>query len=248
METTTIDVDIISPMNSNFSALRCRDTLRIIFECLTVMDLARAACVCQPASSQSQRKNPLPIQPVGPTNAVDYYDNEGGMVKEEGEEEWKGLKDRVDSSMTFAIAVTANLQDVVFAVDTPWLPESWKAETGHVGVSNFMEGFVDLLLTNADDHNESERGGDFDNGDGNDGREGFNAGRQTQAARARSVAVKHSKIVRRVYLQLSAEKLEFISEMTSTSMVVVPMEGFLRFCSAKVKFWIEQEEESCGED
>ncbi|KAJ4960267.1 hypothetical protein NE237_020177 [Protea cynaroides] len=112
-----------------------------------------------PTSTLSFSENPLPIQPVGPTNAVEYYDNEGGMVKEEGEEEWKG--------------VTASLQDVVFAVETPWSPESRKAENGHVGVSNFMEGFADLLLTNADDHNESERGGDSDNGDGNDRSEGF---------------------------------------------------------------------------
>ncbi|KAL2942051.1 hypothetical protein RDABS01_030401 [Bienertia sinuspersici] len=37
----------ISPMNSNFSALTCRDILRIIFEKLPIADLARAACVCR---------------------------------------------------------------------------------------------------------------------------------------------------------------------------------------------------------
>ncbi|XP_042500527.1 transcription factor MYB106-like [Macadamia integrifolia] len=125
-----------------------------------------------PTSTLSFSENPLPIQNVG-NAAVDYYgnnDNEGGMVKEEGEEEWKGFKDRVESSMTFS---TASLQDVVFAVETPWSPESRKVENGHVGASNFMDGFADLLLTNADDHNESDRGGDSDNGDGNVGREGF---------------------------------------------------------------------------
>ncbi|PIN14947.1 hypothetical protein CDL12_12422 [Handroanthus impetiginosus] len=35
----------ISPMNSNFSALLCRDTLRTILEKLSLSDLARAACV-----------------------------------------------------------------------------------------------------------------------------------------------------------------------------------------------------------
>ncbi|KDP23510.1 hypothetical protein JCGZ_23343 [Jatropha curcas] len=37
----------ISPMNSHFSALTCRDTLRLIFEKLPVADLARASCVCR---------------------------------------------------------------------------------------------------------------------------------------------------------------------------------------------------------
>ncbi|CAH2046964.1 unnamed protein product [Thlaspi arvense] len=37
----------ISPLNSHFMALSCRDTLRLIFNRLTVVDLARASCVCQ---------------------------------------------------------------------------------------------------------------------------------------------------------------------------------------------------------
>ncbi|OMO99185.1 hypothetical protein COLO4_13456 [Corchorus olitorius] len=37
----------ISPMNSHFSALTCRDTLRLIFEKLSLTDLARASCVCR---------------------------------------------------------------------------------------------------------------------------------------------------------------------------------------------------------
>ncbi|KAF8038550.1 hypothetical protein BT93_B1172 [Corymbia citriodora subsp. variegata] len=41
----------ISPMNSHFSALACRDTLRLIFEKLPVPDLARASCVCRLWSS-----------------------------------------------------------------------------------------------------------------------------------------------------------------------------------------------------
>ncbi|KAF7805113.1 F-box protein [Senna tora] len=38
---------VISPMNSHFSALACRDTLRIIFHKLPIPDLARASCVCR---------------------------------------------------------------------------------------------------------------------------------------------------------------------------------------------------------
>lgn len=41
----------ISPMNSNFEALVCQDTLRAIFEKLPLSDLARAACVCRLWSS-----------------------------------------------------------------------------------------------------------------------------------------------------------------------------------------------------
>ncbi|XP_074311565.1 F-box protein At1g55000 [Silene latifolia] len=43
----TSAVDTISPMNSNFEALTCHDTLRVIFEKLPIADLARAACVCR---------------------------------------------------------------------------------------------------------------------------------------------------------------------------------------------------------
>ncbi|KAL8253763.1 hypothetical protein R6Q59_031984 [Mikania micrantha] len=42
---------IISPMNSNFEALICKDILRTIFEKLPVTDLARSACVCRLWSS-----------------------------------------------------------------------------------------------------------------------------------------------------------------------------------------------------
>lgn len=50
--TTTQSVDsssdsTISPMNSHFSALACRDTLRLIFEKLPIPDLACASCVCR---------------------------------------------------------------------------------------------------------------------------------------------------------------------------------------------------------
>ncbi|CAI9102216.1 OLC1v1000448C1 [Oldenlandia corymbosa var. corymbosa] len=44
----TIDFEsTISPMNSNFSALLCQDTLRAILEKLPLPDLARSACVCR---------------------------------------------------------------------------------------------------------------------------------------------------------------------------------------------------------
>ncbi|KAM7473763.1 hypothetical protein LguiB_021006 [Lonicera macranthoides] len=42
---------VISPMNSNFSALICKDILRSIFENLPLPDLARSACVCRLWSS-----------------------------------------------------------------------------------------------------------------------------------------------------------------------------------------------------
>ncbi|XP_008246459.1 PREDICTED: F-box protein At1g55000 [Prunus mume] len=50
--TTTTEIldfsdSTISPMNSHFSALTCRDTLRLIFEKLPIPDLARSSCVCR---------------------------------------------------------------------------------------------------------------------------------------------------------------------------------------------------------
>ncbi|KAJ4850763.1 hypothetical protein Tsubulata_046043 [Turnera subulata] len=45
--TTTMDGTTISPMNSHFTALACPDTLRLIFHCLSLPDLARASCVCR---------------------------------------------------------------------------------------------------------------------------------------------------------------------------------------------------------
>ncbi|XP_007030820.2 PREDICTED: F-box protein At1g55000 [Theobroma cacao] len=45
--TVTDSTATISPMNSHFSALTCRDTLRLIFEKLSLTDLARASCVCK---------------------------------------------------------------------------------------------------------------------------------------------------------------------------------------------------------
>lgn len=39
--------DSSSPMNLNFSALACFDTLRLIFQKLPIADLARASCVCR---------------------------------------------------------------------------------------------------------------------------------------------------------------------------------------------------------
>lgn len=43
----SVSGDVIYPMNTHFSALTCRDTLRIIFEKLPIPDLARASCVCR---------------------------------------------------------------------------------------------------------------------------------------------------------------------------------------------------------
>ncbi|CAI0551393.1 unnamed protein product [Linum tenue] len=42
---TAPNFSTISPMNSNFSALSCRDTLHLILERLPLADLARASCV-----------------------------------------------------------------------------------------------------------------------------------------------------------------------------------------------------------
>ncbi|KAI4349979.1 hypothetical protein L6164_010512 [Bauhinia variegata] len=51
--------NVISPMNSHFMALSCRDTLRIIFEKLPIPDLARASCVCRVWNSVASEKEIL---------------------------------------------------------------------------------------------------------------------------------------------------------------------------------------------
>lgn len=48
---------VISPLNSHFSALACRDTLRIIFLKLSIPDLARAACACRLWNSVASEKD-----------------------------------------------------------------------------------------------------------------------------------------------------------------------------------------------
>lgn len=76
---------VISPMNSHFGALACPDTLRLILQKLTVMDLARASCVCRVWYSVASDNNLLVLafmepwklrQVVGkPVNACFWRDN-----------------------------------------------------------------------------------------------------------------------------------------------------------------------------
>ncbi|XP_009763068.1 F-box protein At1g55000 [Nicotiana sylvestris] len=76
---------VISPMNSNFSALICHDTLRAILEKLALPDLARAACVCKiwniVASDREMQtkafKDPWKIKDVigDPTSGSFWRDN-----------------------------------------------------------------------------------------------------------------------------------------------------------------------------
>ncbi|KAF8408129.1 hypothetical protein HHK36_007271 [Tetracentron sinense] len=100
---------------------------------------------------------------------------EGGLVvKEECEVEWKGLeksthfpefKERTENSMSF----TSGLHDMPFPVEGSWISESLRTGNGHEHVSNFIEGFTDLLLDNSDDRNSSDSSEDSDNADGSGG-------------------------------------------------------------------------------
>ncbi|PON59859.1 F-box domain LysM domain containing protein [Trema orientale] len=51
--------DVISPMNSHFSALTSRDLLRVIFQKLPIPDLARSSCVCRLWNSVASDKEIL---------------------------------------------------------------------------------------------------------------------------------------------------------------------------------------------
>lgn len=92
---------------------------------------------------------------------------EGGMMKEEGEEDWKGI----DNSMSF----TSGLQDMAITVDnthnSAWTGESLRPSPDshqHVsGSGNFVERFTDLLLSSSGggDRSFCEGCGESDNGD-----------------------------------------------------------------------------------
>ncbi|KAF8399512.1 hypothetical protein HHK36_015378 [Tetracentron sinense] len=113
--------------------------------------------------------SPAVIQFIGNSSTC-----EGGIVKEECEEDWKGFgklnhfpefKERADNSTMF----NTGLHDMAFPVEGSWTPESLRTGNGHVPVSSFIEGFTDLLLDNSDDRNSSDGSRDSDNADGSGG-------------------------------------------------------------------------------
>ncbi|KAG9456446.1 hypothetical protein H6P81_000954 [Aristolochia fimbriata] len=66
---------VISPMNSNFSALISKDILRLIFERLPLTDLARAACVCRVWNSVADDREMLTAVFKSPWKLKDVIGN-----------------------------------------------------------------------------------------------------------------------------------------------------------------------------
>lgn len=101
--------------------------------------------------------------------------SEAGIVKEEGEQDWKGFENSThlpeykEGIENNSLSFTSSLHDMSMSLEGTWTPESLRTSTGgHVHAGNVMgeEGFTNLLLNNSDDRSLSDGGGDSDNGCG----------------------------------------------------------------------------------
>ncbi|XWS40903.1 hypothetical protein CRYUN_Cryun17cG0036100 [Craigia yunnanensis] len=111
------------------------------------------------------------IEFVGTTSAS----SETGIIKEEGEQEWKGLgsstnlpdyKEGLENSLSF----TSSLHDMTISMEGGWTPESLRPNSSHVGVGNVMEeGFTNLLLNDSIDRSLSDSGKESDENSGGSG-------------------------------------------------------------------------------
>jgi len=88
--------------------------------------------------------------------------NSSSLVKEEGEQEWKGY----DSSIT---TFSSGLHEFTMSMEGTWVHETLRTNASHDDIVE--EGFTNLLLkTNSDDPSlSSEGGGESNNGDGGSG-------------------------------------------------------------------------------
>ncbi|XP_041004470.1 transcription factor MYB106-like [Juglans microcarpa x Juglans regia] len=112
------------------------------------------------------------IEFVGTTSGS----SETGIVKDEGEQDWKPFENSTHWSeykegMENSLSFTSNLHDISMSMEGTWTsPESLRTSRGHVHFGNFMgdqEGFTNLLLNNSDDHQGlSDGGDDSENGSG----------------------------------------------------------------------------------
>ncbi|KAB1227149.1 hypothetical protein CJ030_MR1G027732 [Morella rubra] len=106
----------ISPMNSHFSALTCRDTLRLILEKLPVRDLARASCVCRLWSSVASDHEIVARAFKAPWKLLDVIGKpvSGGFWRDNGI--WKfAISHRLvkgDSLASLAIKYSVQVMDI----------------------------------------------------------------------------------------------------------------------------------------
>lgn len=109
------------------------------------------------------------IEFVGSTSGS----SEAGIVKEEGEQDWKQLENRTHmpeykEGMENSLSFTSGVHDMSMSMEGTWTPESLRTSGRHVHFGNVMgeEGFTTLLLNNSDDRSLSDGGDDSDNGGG----------------------------------------------------------------------------------
>ncbi|XP_059642413.1 transcription factor MYB106-like isoform X2 [Cornus florida] len=119
-----------------------------------------------PKSTVSFSEIAMPIAATG-------IGNSGGVLKEEGEEDWRGFgnwtnlskyKDGMENTVSFR-------DDMTLSLEGAWTQEESSLRTAtnddHVNGETFVEGFTELLLNNYGDHRSlSDGGGDSDNGGG----------------------------------------------------------------------------------
>ncbi|XP_059670360.1 transcription factor MYB16-like [Cornus florida] len=116
--------------------------------------------------SYSENATAMPATGIGESSTafIEFVGNssscEGPIMKEEGEEEWKGFGNNV--------SFTSGLNDMTTCMESAWTHESLKAGTNyeheHVHSGTFVEKFTDLLLNNSGDRSLSDGSGGSDSG------------------------------------------------------------------------------------
>ncbi|KAK6913286.1 SANT/Myb domain [Dillenia turbinata] len=137
-----------------------------------------------PTSTLSFSENVVPVNGevgessnMNSTSMVEFVENSGGcendgLVKEEGEEDWKGFGNGTsnqefskhgieNNGMCFTSALNEHEMENHNNNSNAWTPESTRVD------GNFIEGFTELLLNNFGDRNatpEENGNGDSENG------------------------------------------------------------------------------------
>ncbi|XWS32893.1 hypothetical protein CRYUN_Cryun22dG0030100 [Craigia yunnanensis] len=146
--------------------------------------LGAAADLESPTSTLTFSENAPPIMSTGlGVNSMPMIEfvgttsgsSETGIIKEEGEQEWKGLgsstnlpdyKEGLENSLSF----TSSLHDITISLEGGWTSESLRPNSSHVNVGNELEeGFTNLLLNDSIDQNLSDSGKESDENSGGSG-------------------------------------------------------------------------------
>ncbi|CAI9767083.1 unnamed protein product [Fraxinus pennsylvanica] len=146
-----------SPMNMPVGPARCLHILKA-WNGGASGDGAMVGLGCElesPTSTLSYSENAPPMSTTGigenSTAFVDFVGNssgssEAGIMKEEGEEDWKGFG---NSTLANSVSFTSGIHDISLPVENAWESQSLVANSEHVPSGNFVERFTDLLLSTA---------------------------------------------------------------------------------------------------